>query len=406
MYMNSNIILPGLEETIITKTEIREGQYIIHFEMPLKVHHCPKCREETQRVHDYRITKMKHLKIMERATTLFYRKRRYVCACGKRFAEENPVVERYQRFSKEWNQMAQIRSVKGKTFKETAIQYGTSVSTMMRRFDRIVPKTLEEKQSLPPVIAIDEFKGNADKEKFQLIIADAMTKKPIEILPDRKQETIEAYLREHGANVKVVVMDMSQSFKAAVRKTLAKPVIIADRFHFVRYIYWAMERVRIRIQKEWNDYDRKKVKKKRFVFLKKSKDLTQKDQWYLERYFAMSKELESAYRLKESFCQWFEQAKKDGEQNLQHTKEQLYLFYKEVKKANIPEFVRAIHTLKNWQKEILNSFSFGYSNGFVEGLNNLTKVIKRNAFGFRSFKRLRAKILLTHQYKHIGNQIG
>lgn len=404
--MNSNIILPGLEEAIITKTEIREAQYIIHFEMPLRPHICPKCDAETKRVHDYRITKLKHLKIMERMTTLFYRKRRYVCECGKRFAETNPIVGRYQRFSKEWNQMAQIRAVKAKSFTETAKQYGTSVSTIVRRFDRVVPKTLEAKQSLPTAIAIDEFKGNAGKEKFQLIIADAITKEPIEILPNRKQETIEAYLKEHGANVQIVVMDMSQSFKAAVKKALSKPLIIADRFHFVRYIYWAMERTRIRIQKDWNDYDRKKVKKKRFVFLKKSKNLTESDQWYLNRYFTMSKELEKAYRLKESFNQWFEQAKENGEENLHETRNQLEVFYKEVEKADIPEFLRAISTLKNWQNEILNSFSFGYSNGFVEGLNNLTKVIKRNAFGFRSFKRLRAKVLLTHQYKNIGNYIG
>jgi len=65
-----------------------------------------------------------------------------------------------------------------------------------------------------------------------------------------------------------------------------------------------------------------------------------------------------------------------------------------------------VSTYRNWQKEILNSFVFGYSNGFVEGLNNLIKVIKRNAFGFRNFKRLRAKILLNHHYKKIGNEIG
>ena len=43
--------------------------------------------------------------------------------------------------------MAQIRAVKGKTFKETAIQYGASVSTIIRRFDRIIPQTVSEKQS-------------------------------------------------------------------------------------------------------------------------------------------------------------------------------------------------------------------------------------------------------------------
>ncbi|WP_148335159.1 MULTISPECIES: transposase, partial [Bacillus] len=44
--------------------------------------------------------------------------------------------------------------------------------------------------------------------------------------------------------------------------------------------------------------------------------------------------------------------------------------------------------------------------GFLEGLNNLTKVMKRNAFGFRNFSRFRARILLHHQYKSIGNSIG
>ena len=85
----------------------------------------------------------------------------------------------------------------------------------------------------------------------------------------------------------MVVMDMSQSFKAAVQKALSKPVIIADRFHFVRYIYWAMERIRIRIQKEWNDYDRKKVKKKTICISKEIEELTEKDHWYLERYFSI-----------------------------------------------------------------------------------------------------------------------
>ncbi|KPL58657.1 transposase, partial [Rossellomorea vietnamensis] len=67
---------------------------------------------------------------------------------------------------------------------------------------------------------------------------------------------------------------------------------------------------------------------------------------------------------------------------------------------------KAAQTLKNWQIEILNSFMYNYSNGFLEGINNLTKVMKRNAFGFRSFTRFRAKILLTHKYKRLGSHIG
>lgn len=67
---------------------------------------------------------------------------------------------------------------------------------------------------------------------------------------------------------------------------------------------------------------------------------------------------------------------------------------------------KSIQTLKNWQHEILNSFIYDYNNGFLEGINNHTKVIKRNAYGFRNFKLARARILLTHKYKGIGVHLG
>lgn len=203
-----------------------------------------------------------------------------------------------------------------------------------------------------------------------------------------------------------VVMDMSPSFKAAVQQALGKPIIIADRFHFVRYIYWALDGVRRRVQQSWHDYDRKKCKRMRYVFHRNSEKLTEDDRWYLERYLGFSNELRKAYHLKEWFSQWFKKAKENGVSLISETKESLKEFYRRVEKANIPEFKKAIRTLQNWQIEILNSFAYDYSNGFLEGINNLTKVLKRNAFGFRSFKRFRAKILLTHKYKKVGVHIG
>ena len=97
-------------------------------------------------------------------------------------------------------------------------------------------------------------------------------------------------------------MDMSQSFKAAVKEALGKPVIVADRFHFCRYIYWALDGVRRRVQAAWDAYDRKKCKKKRYIFYKDSKKLTDEERWWLNRYCQMSEELYTAYRLKEEFC--------------------------------------------------------------------------------------------------------
>ena len=142
----------------------------------------------------------------------------------------------------------------------------------------------------------------------------------------------------------------------------------------------------------------------RHVLHKKPAKLTEEERWYLHRYLGMSSELKQAYELKETYRQWFTKAKE--EKDLQKIKEGLEAFYRQVEQANILAFIKRIQTLKNWQVEILNSFVFAYSNGFLEGINNKSKVLKRNAYGFRKYEHFRAKILLGHMYKEIGLHVG
>ncbi len=143
------------------------------------------------------------------------------------------------------------------------------------------------------------------------------------------------------------------------------------------------------------------------IFYKKQEELTEKQRWYLNRYLDLSDELRVAYKLKEAFRSWFEEAKAMGKTDIGYVKQRLYQYYDRVKQSGMEEYLQAIGTLKNWQTEILNSFALDYSNGFIEGLNNQTKVIKRNAFGFRRYDRLRTKVLLHHQLKEFrGFQVG
>lgn len=406
--MYSNISLPGFKGMIVKKAVECEGSYRLSVEMECKPHRCPEegCGRMTEKIHDYRVQKIQHLKIFARPATVFYRKRRYVCSCGKRFYEENQLVDRYQRQSREFKQALAIELIHGKNFKDVALRFGTSPTTVMRRFDEIEATHLKETKELPSIIAIDEYKGDTDGERFQTIIADPVNRRPLEILPDRKKETVKEYLKQYGSKVEVVVMDMSHSFKAAVDQALGRPIVVADRFHFVRYIYWALERVRRHAQKEFSDYDRKKCKRMKHVFNKRNETLTDKQRWYLERYLEMSPYMRKAYELKEAFCAWFEEAKEIGNTDLPAIKSRLYEFYALVEESGVKEFKQVISTFQNWQKEIMNSFAFGLHNGYIEGINNQTKVIKRNAFGFQRFDRFRRKVLLHHQYKHINGRVA
>lgn len=361
MQLNSNILLPGLEAFMITKSFESDGYYQLHIELEKKPHACPRCKTLTTRVHDYRIQKIKHNKILARNTLLFYKKRRYRCTnndCGKRFYENNDVVERYQRQSIEYNQALGIELIKGKNFKDAAERFDTSPTTVMRRFDQISASMREDIKQLPEVIAIDEYKGDAGGEKYQTIIADPINRRPLDILPDRRKETLKKYLRQHGHHVKMVVMDMSPSFKAAVDQALGGPIVVADRFHFCRYIYWALESVRRKEQQSFSDYDRKKCKRMRHVFYKPFEDLTQKQKWHLNRYLGMSDYLRKAYQLKEAYRKWFKEAKAIGPTDLKAIKERLYQYYDLVKSSGVVEFEKAMETFQNWQKQIMNSFAF------------------------------------------------
>ena len=50
-------------------------------------------------------------------------------------------------------------------------------------------------------------------------------------------------------------------------------------------------------------------------------------------------------------------------------------------------------TLLKWKDQILNFFIYRLTNARVEGFNNVAKVIKRRAYGFRSFKNYRLRLL-------------
>ncbi len=71
---------------------------------------------------------------------------------------------------------------------------------------------------------------------------------------------------------------------------------------------------------------------------------------------------------------------------------------------NIPEFVESAGTISRWKEYILNSFiNDRYSNGYTEGINNKIKVIKRIAFGYKSFELFRERILYIFNGKISGS---
>ena len=59
----------------------------------------------------------------------------------------------------------------------------------------------------------------------------------------------------------------------------------------------------------------------------------------------------------------------------------LQLWTERVKASGLSCFDKFLNTLHDWQDGILSYFNGGHTRGFVEGINNKLKLLKRRCFG-------------------------
>lgn len=382
---NSNFIseLIELEDVIITGVEVTKTARHIYMEMPRRVHHCPTCGNETDRIHDYREQVIKDIPYMK-DSYLHLRKQRYVCrACSKRFYEEVPFLPRYYRMTNRLVSSILHDFSKVKSASQIAREHNVSVTTAIRYFDYVSYKN----RSLPEVLSIDEFKGNAGGEKYQCIVTDAKNKKILDILPNRKEYDLIRYFKAFSTrnSVKYFVTDMNPHFKEVAKTCFPKAVIIADRYHVSRQVMWAMERVRKVEQKHLSQTHRRYFKRSRYLLCKN--ELDEEECQRLALMFELAPRLATAYYLKNKFLEVMHC------KNSYEAKKKLADWMLLAEFENMPEFEDCITAYRNWSQEILNAIDYPWSNGFTEGCNNKTKVLKRTCYGVRNFGRFRNRIL-------------
>jgi transposase len=193
---------------------------------------------------------------------------------------------------------------------------------------------------------------------------------------------------------------------------------VVDRFHYTRYILQALDKIRIRLQKDYGirSYEYKLLKNKKNIALLRK--YSNNIDWWVEqeRYrnghmvrvlpgdiiyelLKINDELYRGYQLKELFLDIINHAP------LEDAKRQLSEFVDLCNTSKIPEFIEAASTINNWLDYIVNSFiDPRYTNGFTEGTNNKIKVIKRNAFGYKNFTFFRKRLLYIFNNKISGGK--
>ena len=378
-----------LEDVIIENVQTTNTEIHTFLSMPRRPHTCPRCGTITEQIHDYRTSVIKDIPSMGKMLFLHYRKRRYNCpCCNKHFYESFPLLPKHCRITTRLSFYAIHLLRDRQNVRSVAATVGISVSSLFRRMNDVrYPKP----KKLPRVLSIDEFKGNAGGQKFQAILTDAENHRLFDILPNRSMVYIMQYLQEfkNKNDVKYVVMDMNQVYRDLMHSYFPNATIVIDKFHVVRYVTWALENVRKRIQKQLHPDKRKYFKRSRRILLSHQNKLSEENLTALEVMLQQSPDLATAYHLKELFYKVMESKSRT------EATRKLQFFILAAQSSQLPEFKACLTMLGNWSKYILNAFDCSYTNGYTEGTNNAIKVIKRNAFGYRNFDNFRNRIFLS-----------
>lgn len=277
-----------------------------------------------------------------------------------------------------------------RTFTAVALEIGVDVQTVRgiwrahaeKELNRLCPVT-------PEWMGIDELHI---MHGYRGIITNVKERTIVDLLEDRKKETVVRYLAglEDRHKITHVAIDMWEAYRDAVRTVLPKAVIVVDRFHISRMAGDAMERVRKEVQKELEDAgERLTLKGDRWLFLKPLRQLDATSTIFLESNLGRFPKLRAAWHAKEGFrAVWDHKTRKDAEAAYDK-------WLAELDPSVAKAFGDLTKAMANWRTEIFNYFEHRITNAYTESFNAIARKMDRMGRGY-SFKVLRAKLLLKY----------
>jgi transposase len=245
----------------------------------------------------------------------------------------------------------------------------------------------------PRRIGIDEI-SIRKRHTYRIVVSDLDRQRPIWFGGEDRSETsmnqFYAWLGEKKAKrIRLALMDMWKPFRNATQENAPQAVILFDKFHVMRHLGEALDKVRKSEYGRLSGKGRRFIKGQKYTLLSNRENLTLEGRQALKTLLAANKRLNTAYLLKESFGQlWNYRSEAWARRFFEHWRTSL----KWQRLRPYEKFAEMID--RHWDGIAAyckpeNKVSLG----FVEGLNNKIRVIQRRSYGLRDEEYLRLKIL-------------
>ena len=354
---------------------------------------CPNCGEPSSQVNQYILREIRDLDMSGRQVWLHLEMKQYECVTCRRFFTQrlswaDPNKSYTRRQAKFIFEMCRHQS-----YSQVGAIVDMHAKSVERLFLACATKEADVSKRLRQVrrLGIDEISGRKGRGSYCCVLTDLDRGIHIDILPNRKKETLRAYFQRLGpqwcTQIEAVSCDMWLPYIEVAEEFFPEATISIDRFHVVMGLNKGLDTMRRKLRRKHPKESAFKTIK--WQLYKRVNKLSMREKEQLELAFQQSEELRQMYELRNRFHEIFDQHSEHWT-----ALEALNLWIKDVQQSVVaPLWKNFINTLTNWKGYILNYVDTRLTNAATEGLNNLIRHVKRISYGITNFEHLRLRVL-------------
>jgi transposase len=199
-----------------------------------------------------------------------------------------------------------------------------------------------------------------------------------------KELVTRSLTEEQQRSVGNVSMDMWKAYINTSKELFPQAQIIHDRFHLIKYLNDAIDKVRRREVKTHSE-----LRDSRYALLKNPENHTEAQRIKFAAIAGANYEVSKAWQVRENFKGLFSSHEEKGH----------ILYYKwlqDTMARKIKEITKVVDMFNNHFKGVLNALTTNFSNAMAERLNGKIQELKTIGKGYRRFENFRSAILFFH----------
>lgn len=354
---------------------------------------CPESMEMCKIYDHAPLRKWRHLDIMQYKTYIVCQLPRVKNGEGKVVTSPPPWASKHERHTYLFEHVAIDLLLATKNQSKTAALLRCGFNVINRILHLSTARGMHRRNLSTDIfnhISIDE-KSFKKGHQYVSVLSHPASGCIMDIEEGRTKEATSALLdkcltQEQQAAVKTISMDMWKAYISVVEEKLPQAEIVHDRFHLIKHLNEAIDKVRRREVKTHEE-----LKNSRYALLKNEENLTEKQRIKFEAIKGANYNVSKAWEVRENFKGLYKMDNNKGNM--------LELFGNWANDAihkQIKEVSKVTEMFRNHLCGVLNALIYKYNNAMAERLNGKIQEIKLSGRGYRTFKNFRNAILFFH----------